>query len=67
MQQNSLYAEQESSLDSWHDYNRGSFLGEKVRCVTLHNFGASVYCDVSKESRKKLYLKIELGVFVGYT
>ena len=30
-------------------------------------FGASVYCHVSKESRKKLESTIEMEVFLGYT
>lgn len=30
-------------------------------------FGSSVYCHVSKESRKKLEPIVELGIFVGYT
>jgi len=29
-------------------------------------FGASTYYHVSKESRKKLELTIELGVYAGY-
>ena len=29
-------------------------------------FGASIYCHVSKDSRKKLEPTVEMGVFVGY-
>ena len=29
-------------------------------------FGALVFCHVSKDSRKKLSPKIELGIFIGY-
>jgi len=30
-------------------------------------FGASFYCHLSKDSKKKLQPTIELGVIVGYT
>ena len=30
-------------------------------------FGSSIYCHVTKDSRKKLDLTIEMGILVGYT
>eukprot|EP00253_Pinus_taeda_P027804 PITA_27804 len=44
-----------------------AFLGRKPYVSHFRIFGASVYYHVSKESRKKLESKIELGVFLGYT
>jgi hypothetical protein len=44
-----------------------AFSGRKSDVSHFRIFGASVYCHVSKESRKKLEPTTELGVFVGYT
>jgi hypothetical protein len=62
-----LFAEQESSSDSWHEYTRGGFLREKPDVSHFRILEHLVYCHVSKESRKKLELTTELGIFVGYT
>jgi len=43
------------------------FSGRKSNLSHSNIFGASIYFHISKESRKNLELKIELGVFVGYT
>jgi len=42
------------------------FLGIRSDVVHLGIFGASIYCHVSKESRKKLELTTKFGVFLGY-
>jgi len=42
------------------------FLGRNLDVSYFRIFGASVYCVVSKESRKKLEPTTELGVFLGY-
>ena len=42
------------------------FSGTNLDVSHLRIFGASIYCHVSKESRKKLERTIELGLFVGY-
>ena len=42
-------------------------MGRKLDVSHFRIFGAFVYCHVSKDSRKKLELTIELGVFSGYT
>lgn len=44
-----------------------AFSGKKLDVSQFIIFGTSIYCHVSIDSRKKLELTIELGVFVGYT
>jgi len=43
-----------------------AFSGRNPYVSHFKIFGASVYCHVSKESRKKLDLTTKLGVFFGY-
>lgn len=43
------------------------FLWKKPYVSHFKIFGSSVYCDVSKESRKKIDPMVKLGIFVGYT
>ena len=44
-----------------------AFSGKKPNVSHFMIFGASVYCHVSKDVRKKLKLIVELGLFLGYT
>jgi len=44
-----------------------AFSGKKPDVSHIRIFGSSVYCHVSKDSRKKLEPTAELGIFVGYT
>ena len=43
------------------------FLGRKSDVSHFRDFGDSIYCHVSKDSRKKLELTTKFGIFVGYT
>jgi len=43
------------------------FSGRNSDVSHFRTFGPSVYCHVSKDSRKKLKPTTKLGVFVGYT
>jgi hypothetical protein len=43
-----------------------SFTGKKPDVSHLKKFGSSVYVHVTKGSRKKLELTVEVGIFVGY-
>jgi len=43
-----------------------AFSARKLDVSHFRIFGASIYCHVSKESRKNIELTIELWVFVGY-
>ena len=43
------------------------FTGKKPDIYHLNIFSSSVYIHVTKDSRKKLELTAEVGIFVGYT
>ena len=43
------------------------FFGKKPNVSYFKIFGSSVYFHVTKDSRKKLEPKIEMGIFLGYT
>ena len=43
------------------------FTGKKLDVSHFKIFGSSVYVHVTKDSRKKLELTAEVGIFVGYT
>ena len=42
------------------------FIGKKPDISHLKIFGSSVYIHVTKDTRKKLELTAEVGIFVGY-
>ena len=44
-----------------------AFTGKKLDVSHFKIFGSSVYVHVTKEARKKLEPKAEVGIFVGYT
>ena len=44
-----------------------AFSGKKPDISHLRIFGSPVYIHVMKDSRKKLELTAEVGIFVGYT
>ena len=44
-----------------------SFPGKKTYVFHLKIFGSSIYVHVTKNTRKKLELTTEVGIFVGYT
>ena len=44
-----------------------AFFGKKPDISHLKIFGSPVYIHVTKDSRKKLELTTEVGIFVGYT
>ena len=44
-----------------------AFTGKKPDVSHFKIFGSSVYVHVTKDTRKKLEMKIEMGIFVGYT
>jgi hypothetical protein len=43
------------------------FTGKKPDVSHFKIFGSSVYVHVTKDSRKKLELTAEVGIFLGYT
>ena len=43
-----------------------AYSGKRPDVGHFRIFGSSVYCHVTKDARKKLELKVELGIFVGY-
>ena len=44
-----------------------AFIGKKLDISHLKIFGSYVYIHVTKDTRKKLELTVEFGIFVGYT
>ena len=44
-----------------------AFTGKKPDVSHFNIFGSSVYVHVTKNTRKKLELTTEVGIFVGYT
>ena len=44
-----------------------AFTGKKPDISHLKIFGSPVYIHVTKDTRKKLKLTAEVGIFVGYT
>ena len=43
------------------------FSGKKYDVSYFKNFGSFVYFHVTKDSRKKLEAKIDIGIYLGYT
>jgi hypothetical protein len=43
------------------------FTSKKPNISHFKNFGSSVYLHVTKDSKKKLELTTEFGIFLGYT
>ena len=44
-----------------------TFSSKKLDVSYFKIFGSSVYCHVTKDSKKKLEPIAEIGIFVGYT
>ena len=44
-----------------------AFTGKKPDISHLNIFGSSIYVHVTKNTRKKLELTVEVGIFLGYT
>ena len=44
-----------------------AFFGKKPDISHLRIFGSLIYIHVTKDTRKKLELTVEVGIFFGYT